>query len=267
MGKVFNMLISLVFFLFSTGMHKKLTNILGVILLMQITACTHRTTEASTSEITETPEIIGVSVWDRISSRSQPLRSSPRTTLLSLGESFVFLDTFAIDSAENNTKFLKARLSDSTVVWVYDFASVLDAIPAVVVDEIPLYMRPDLLTISAEKMNPMEIIAVVEEWDDWIKVVGEKKEKTGWIKKESISYTTIDLAFALLCKRTLEEQDPEGRIEKLEDLLEHNPYPNTIFIEELSSRVDLEKEFLREYQNERDRENQDREDQDRRRRR
>jgi len=65
----------------------------------------------------------------------------------------------------------------------------------------------------------------------------------------------------------LEESDPELRIEKLEDLLENNPYPSTIFIEELRNRVDQEKELLREFQNERDRENRDREDQERRRRR
>jgi len=247
-------------------MYRKLTYSLGLMLLLQMAACTSKSVEDSTPVTSEIPEIIGVSVWDRISTRSQALRSSPRTTLLSLGESFVYLDSFAIDSSENNTKFLRARLSDSAVVWVYDFACVLDAKPAVVIREVPLYMRPDLLTITAERMKAMEIIAVVEEWDDWIKVVGEKKDKTGWIKKESISYTNIDLAFALLCKRTLEEEDPEEKIEKLEDLLENNPYPNTIFVEELRNRVDQEKDLLREYQDERDRQNRDREDQDRRRR-
>jgi hypothetical protein len=248
-------------------MHRKLTYSLGVMLLLQMTACSRKAPEEPTSVSSETPEIIGVSVWDRISTRSQALRSSPRTTLLSLGESFVYLDTFAIDSSEKNTKFLRARLSDSTEVWVYDFACVLDAKPAVVIHEVPLYMRPDLLTITAERLGTMEIIAVVEEWDDWIKVVGEKKEKKGWIKKESISYTSIDLAFALLCKRTLEEEDLEEKVDRLEELLANNPYPNTIFIEAFKERVDQEKQLLWEYQYERDRENRDREDQDRRRRR
>jgi len=213
------------------------------------------------------PEIVGVSVWDRISTRSQPLRSSPRTTLLSIGESFVYLDTFAIDSSESNTKFLKARLSDSTEVWVYDFSCVLDAKPAVIIHEVPLYMRPDLLTITAERMNAMDIVAVVEEWDDWIKVVNEKKEKRGWIKRETLSYTTLDLAFALLVKRTLEEEDPEQKVENLEELLENNPYPNTVFIEALKLRLDQEREFLWEYRNEQEVEDRDRENQDRRRRR
>ncbi len=147
------------------------------------------------------------------------------------------MDSFAIDSSYNNTKFLKARLSDSTIVWVYGFASELNAKPAVITSEVPLYMRPDLLTITEKRMKAMEIVAVTEEWDNWIKVVSEKKEKVGWIKKEYMSNNTIDLAFALLAKRKLEEPDQEQKIKNLEDLLENNPYPNTIFISELEKNT------------------------------
>jgi len=212
--------------------------------------------EEPDNTVSEQPQIIGVSVWDRISSRSEPRRSSTSTTLLSLGESFQYLDSFAIDSSYNNTKFLKARLSDSTIVWLYGFASVLDAKPVVITNEVPLYMRPDLLTITEQRIKSMEIVAVIEEWDDWIKVVNEKKENVGWIKEEFISENTIDLAFALLAKRKLEEEDAEQRIRNLEDLLENNPYPSSIFVSELEKILDLEKETLRESQYNRDREDQ-----------
>ena len=228
-----------------------------------MTACKDGTSEEPDTINSEKQVIAGVSVWDRISTRSQPLRSSPRITLLSLGESFIYLDSSAIDSSYNNTRFLKARLSDSTVVWVYGFASVLDAKPAVVKNEVPLYLRPDLLTITAERMNAMEIVAVVEEWDNWIKVVNEKKEKQGWIKKEYVSYDTIDLAFALLAKRNLEEEDPEQKIRNLEELLDHNPYPHTIFIPEIRQRVVQERELLKESRDNRDREGRDRRERNR----
>ena len=80
-------------------------------------------------------------------------------------------------------------------------------------------------------------------------------------KKEFITENTIDLAFALLAKRKLEEEDAEQRIRNLEDLLENNPYHNSIFVSELGKILDLEKETLRESQ-----QNRDREDQNRRRR-
>jgi len=104
----------------------------------------------------------------------------------------------------------------------------------------------------------MEIVAVVEEWDNWIKVVSEKKEKEGWIKKEFISNDSIDLAFALLAKRKMAEKNREQKIKNLENLLENNPYPNTIFISELREHLDIEKEILRDSLQSRDREDQNR---------
>ena len=250
-------------------MHRILTFCLGIIFLLKLAACNNIPVEEPDNTVSEEPQIIGVSVWDRISSRSEPRRSSTSTTLLSLGESFQYLDSFAIDSSYNNTKFLKAQLSDSSIVWVYGFASVLNAKPVVITNEVPLYMRPDLLTITEQRINTMEIVAVTEEWDNWIKVVNEKKEKVGWIKKEFISDNTIDLAFALLAKRKFEEEDAEQRIKNLEELLENNPYPKSIFVTELREILDHEKEALWENENNRDRDNQDnrdRDDQNRRRR-
>lgn len=235
----------------------------ALVLLLILTSCKPGTAEKSETTVSNRKQIIGVSVWDRISTRSEPRRKSESTTLLSLGESFIYLDTFSIDSSYNNTKFLKVRLSDSTIVWVYDFASVLNAKPVVITKEVPLYMRPDLLTITEKSMNTMEIAAVTEEWDNWIKVVGEKKEKEGWIKKEFITDNAIDLAFALLAKRKLEEQNPEQKIKNLEDLIENNPYPNTIFVSELRNKIEIEKELLRDSERE---QNRDWEEQNRRRR-
>jgi hypothetical protein len=242
-------------------MQRKITFFLGFIFFLSFLACTDNIPEESDDPILEHHQVIGVSIWDRISTRSEPKRSSSSTTLLSLGESFIYLDSSAIDSAYNNTKFLKVRLSDSSEVWVYDFASVLNANPAVLTNDVPLYMRPDLLTITEQSLHVMEIIAVVEEWDDWIKVVNEKSEHKGWIKKDVVTYDRIDLAMALLAKRKLNEQDSEQKVKNLEELLENNPYPNSIFISELHEKLEAERDSLRK-----NNENRFREDQNRRRR-
>jgi hypothetical protein len=247
-------------------MLRKITIYLGLIFFLKMAACTNGEPEIPATPLPASHQTIGVSVWDRISARTEPRRASASATLLSLGESFLYLDTFAIDSSYQNTKFLKARLSDSTEVWVYGFASVLNAKPAIISAEVPLYMRPDLLTITSSNMKAMEIVAVTEEWDNWIKVVNEKKERTGWIKKEFVSYTTMDIAFGLLVRRTLEEADQEKRIDNIEALLENNPYPNTIFISELRNRLDQEREEWRENEAYREREDREREEQDRRKR-
>jgi hypothetical protein len=213
-------------------------------LVLAVLSCNEGAPAEGDQEIPEPDGVVGVSVWDRISSRSEARRSSERATLLSLGEQFLYLDSSAIDSANNNTRMLYVQLSDSSRVWVYDFATVLDARPAVVISQVPLYLRPDLLTITDDELNTMEIIAVVEEWDDWIKVVNEKKEKVGWIKKEKVTYETVDLAFSLLVKRNLEEKDPEQRIQNIEEMLNQNPYPSTVFITDVRLRLDEEREAL-----------------------
>lgn len=242
-------------------MKKTITFLLTIVLLLNFTACNNSTPDAPVQPTPDVPRVVGVSVWDRISTRSEPRRSSASTTLLSLGEKFLYLDSAAIDSAYNNTEFLKVQLSDSSVAWVYGFASVLNATPGVVTKNVPLYMRPDLLTISDKELKAMEIVAVTEEWDDWIRIVNEKKANVGWIRKEYITYNTVDLAFALLAKRRLDEEDPEQRIRNIEDLLENNPYSNTVFIPELRERLERENEILRESW-----QNRDREDENRRRR-
>ena len=242
-------------------MQRKITFCLGFIIFLSFLACTDKIPEKSDDPAPELPQVVGVSIWDRISTRSEPRRSSSSTTLLSLGESFIYLDSSAIDSAYKNTKFLKVRLSDSSEVWVYDFASVLNAKPAVLTIDVPLYMRPDLLTITDESLHVMEIVAVVEEWDDWIKIVIEKSERKGWIKKDVVTYDRIDLALALLAKRKLDEQEAEQKVENLEELLKHNPYPNSIFIAELQKKLEAERDSVRK-----NNENRFREDHNRRRR-
>jgi len=216
------------------------------LIVLILVSCNEETEKAGTTERRAVPEVTGVSVWDRISTKHQPVRNSPTATLLSLGETFLFLDSTAIDSSYKNMKFLKAQLSDSSVVWVYDFASVLHAKTAVITGEVPLYRRPDLMTITEENLEAMEIVAVTEEWDDWVRVVNEKKEREGWIHQEFITYNTVDIAFSLLATRTLKEEEAEVRLTGLEDLLEKNPYPATIFLEEISLRIDREKELMRE---------------------
>jgi len=242
-------------------MQRKITFCLGLIIFLSFLACTDNKHEKSDDPVLEYHQVIGVSIWDRISTRSEPKRSSSSTTLLSLGESFIYLDSSAIDSAYNNTKFLRVRLSDSSEVWAYGFASVLNAKAAVLTNDVPLYMRPDLLTITEKNLHVMDIIAVVEEWDGWIKVVNEKSEQKGWIKKDVVTYNRIDLALALLAKRKLDEQDSEQKVKNLEELLENNPYPNSIFISELRNKLEAERDSLRK-----NNENQFLEDQNRRRR-
>ena len=82
------------------------------------------------------------------------------------------------------------------------------------------------------------------------------------VAKEVISYDPVDLAFALLVTRHLKEEDPEERIARLEDLLDNNPYSNTVFIPEVRKLLEKERDELRESEEEENRDRRDRRDRD-----
>ena len=178
-------------------------------------------------------KVPGVCIWDGIAFRKEPSRSSKIFSTLSLGESFLYLNEDAIDSAYKNQKYQNIELSDGSVGWAAGFGLIMNAKTGVVKSKVPLYKRPDLLTISDKEFSPMDIIAVTEETDNWAKVTGEKKRMEGWIKMSYISYNKEDIAFALLAKRELDVKDDKPLPEKIQTILDNNPYPNSMFVEVL----------------------------------
>jgi len=166
--------------------------------------------------------------------REKPSRNSSVFSTLSLGESFLYMNEDAIDSAYKNQEYLNIQLSDGSVGWTAGFGLVLDARAGVVKSQVPIYKRPDLLTISSQEFSPMDIIAITEKNDDWFKVTGEKKKLEGWIKMSYISLNEEDIAFALIARRKLAVKDDKPLPEKIQNILDNNPYPNSIFVETLS---------------------------------
>ncbi len=186
-------------------------------------------------------KVKGVCMWDGISIREKPARNAPLISTLNLGESFYYLNTYATDSLHRDQKYLNIELSDGTVAWVAEFGLVINAKAGVIKERVPLYKRPDLLTISNEEFSPMDILAVTEESDDWLKVTGEKKKLSGWIKKSFVSVNEEDIAFALVAKRELAAADDKSLLDKIENILDNNPYPTSIFVETLNKIAQEEK--------------------------
>ena len=137
--------------------------------------------------------------------------------------------------------YLNIELSDGTVAWAAEFGLIINAKTGVIKDKVPIYKRPDLLTISDEEFSPMDILAITEENDDWLKVTGEKKKLKGWIKKSYVSINEEDIAFALIAKRALAAKDDKPLLDKIQNILDNNPYPTSIFVETLNKIAQEEK--------------------------
>ena len=171
-----------------------------------------------------------VCIWDKISARKEPFRKSPVISPINLGESVTYLGINAYDSAFKNQEYLKIRLSDGSIVWVPAFSLITNAKPAVVSNEVDIYLRPDLLTITDHKIAAMEIIAVLVEQDGWINFISEKKNASGWIQDDKVNFNKEEIAFALMAKRILTENNDKSLLSKIDSVLSNNPYQNSIFI-------------------------------------
>ena len=222
---------------------KSVIRTVAIFMILILVSCTSsKNKEVDEEEIA--PDIPSVCIWDRISVRQEPFRKSAVVSNLNLGESVTYLGISALDSTYKNQVYYHVRLSDESTAWVPAFSLVTDASPAVVIKEVPVYLRPDLLTITDRTLEAMEIIAVVKESDDWINFYSEKKITNGWIKSEALSDNIEDIAFALYARRILNENTNKTISDKIDSILKYNLYPNAVFVSLLEEIEEKEKERI-----------------------
>jgi len=180
-------------------------------------------------EVVEVKEDPSVCIWDDASVRAKPTVKSERVSALALGEKVVWLGDKEVDPVNTEREYLKIRLSDGTLGWASNMALVTNAKPAVAVKEAPVCIRPDLLTVTEEKLDSMDIMAVLKSEGDWLEMVGEEKVKAGWIQSEIISEKDEDIALALLARKILVEADDELMKEKIASVLNNPAFAHSVF--------------------------------------
>ncbi|MFQ5603434.1 MAG: SH3 domain-containing protein [bacterium] len=178
-----------------------------------------------------------VCIWDGASVRAQPSRAARMLSSLSLGETLTFLGHSTVDSTDKNREYYKIRLSDGKEGWTSSYLVVVDARAAAVVKKSYLYKRPDLLTVTDETFEPMNMVAVVSEQSDWLEVIGEKRKKKGWIKNRDLSFKDIDVAVAILAVKAMRVNDDAKQKEQLSAIVENPVFSESVFIEELQQRL------------------------------
>jgi SH3-like domain-containing protein len=172
-----------------------------------------------------------------ISLRASPSQQGKWLSSISLGEKVVYLGATAVDSADNNREYCKVRLSDGKEGWAFAWPIISNAKAAAVLQKSVIYKRPDLLTSTATELSPMTMVAVKSEKEDWIEMVTSKKEKSGWVKNNVVSYKDEDVAVAILVAKAMAEKDVAKQKEKLEAILNNPSFAGSVFIEELRNRL------------------------------
>ncbi len=159
-------------------------------------------------------EIKGICMWDKLAVRETGTTKGKWVTSINLGEQFEFLNQTHTDETTGKKRvFVKIRLLDGIEGWVREDLVAINAKIGALKNDTPIYKRPDLLAQSDKLFYKMDVVAVFEQKEGWIRVKGIRKDDTwytsGWIKKNQITDKEIDVATAILTNQALklEKQD------------------------------------------------------------
>lgn len=184
-----------------------------------------------------------VTIRDGLSVRAEPNKDGKWLSRLSLGEKVVYLGESKVDSTDKQKyEYHYVELSDGSKVWAYAYGLLIDAKPAVVIDETPIYQRPDLVTKSDKDLDIMEFVAVVGEKDEWVEIVSAGKKKKGWIKKENVVENDQDVAVSIMAYKSLKNDKGEIEIANIPAFIEEIPYSDSRFIDYLQNMYDLDQQ-------------------------
>lgn len=218
--------------------------------ILTITSCSQAdksTSEASENdteaEVTQEAAIVSaVCIWDNLSVRDTPSSKGKWLTSISIGELLELNGEVAVDSADNNREYVKVTLADGKEGWTQKLLVVEGGVSAVFAQDAPIYKRPDLLTKSDKNFAWMDIVAVKNLQDEWAEVVGKRKDgtwiETGWVKKESLSTTQVDIATAKFSQLALAETDVEKRKVALTSIVENPDFASSTFMPKLQGELE-----------------------------
>lgn len=191
-------------------------------------------------------EKIAVCIWDQGAVREDANKKAKWLSSMALGEIVSYLGESKKDSSDNNTLYHKIKLSDEKIGWVSDYVIEIDAKPAVIINDISLYRRPDLLTVTDQKLSRIEVVAIKNSENEWSEIVASEKKKKGWIQNAQVSLKAEDIAVAVLYSKAMKEKDPIKQKEKLKELATNSAFQSSYFIGQIKSMIESDVEEIEE---------------------
>lgn len=184
-----------------------------------------------------------VCVYEKHYIKDKPSKDGKSFTSISRGETIQDLGESITDETDKKpVVYHKIRLSDGKEGWAAASGIRVNATAAVFTVAASVYSRPDPLTITDVKKQPMNFVAITERNDDWAKIAWTEgySPKEGWVKSNALTTSKEEVATAILITRKLEAKDNIPAIDKMKSLITDAPYPGSIFIEELKKKVEMQ---------------------------
>ncbi len=205
-----------------------------------------KNTETANVETQKEPKTVSkkeeaVCVYEGLSIRDTPSKKGKWLTRVSLGEKMTYLGEDVIDSLSKKS-YSKIKLTDGKEGWIQTRFIVVNGTVGVLIEESPMYRRPDLLTKTDKKYSPMDIIAIEKTQDEWLQVKGKRSEgeyvETGWIKSSNISNSDVDIAtakFALVAMNN--KNSMSERIDELQKVIDNPDFSSSKFIPLIEEKI------------------------------
>ncbi|MBN1597062.1 MAG: hypothetical protein JW894_02105 [Bacteroidales bacterium] len=192
---------------------------------------------------TSTEPVKAVCIIQGVPIREEPRKDGKWISSMELGETVSYLGESVSDTSEKVRTFYRVELSDGNKVWARSYGILIDAGPAAVIENSPIYKRPDLVTKTDQDFFISEFVAIVDTKDEWIKVVGAGKRKSGWIMKNAVTTEPEDIAISTLAYNKVIDKYGNIKVEKLSEFLDDIPYKEArlakYFQDKLKEEVEL----------------------------
>ena len=155
------------------------------------------------------------------------------------GESLTFLGKREKEQDDKRAReFLNIRLSDGSEGWAIASFIVIDSEPAAVIEKVSIYSKNNLISKTSSSYEPMDILAVLEKQDEWIRVKGYFSSPDYWIRPGNLTFAEVDIAVAYQYMKAMDEKEDSLIKEKLtKDILEEEAFTDSIFIPRVQAEV------------------------------
>ena len=183
---------------------------------------------------------VAICLWGVAGMREDAGRSGNANDYLTsiyFGEKVELLGESKEVEREHRT-YIKIRLSDGQEGWVHQYLFAENSTLGAITQEAKIYRRPDLMTLKDDVFEVGEIVAASQQKDDWIKVSGKEKRKSGWIKGSSVTV-------AVLYQRALQISNPRRQLKELLSIVNNPDYANSLFIDKVKTQLPIAADLAR----------------------
>ena len=195
--------------------------------------------EEAEKEPEEPTEPNAVCLWpEAISIREEASSKAKFITSMYLGEKIFYLgDDKTVEEGKRERTYCRVRLQDGKEGWTRkDFVAEGKAVA--ILEDATIYKRPDLLTKTSNKFEPMDVVAILEEKEGFFRVKGKKGTwfKEGWIKMDNVTDEQVDVVFAVFYSKAQIMSD-EKKEKELKSLVDNSDLAGSVFMSTLQEKM------------------------------